>query len=69
METYEECYNRIKHFVNNIKTKYNFENVLVITHNCSASFIEDVVLKINKDFSDDVFLRKFKNAEVKKFII
>ncbi len=69
IESYEECYLRLKHFVDNIKQKYNYKNVLVITHNCSASFIEDIVLNIKKDFNDEKFLRRFNNAEIKKFTI
>ena len=69
MESYQECYDRIKNFVKEIKNRYNYENVLIITHNCSATFIEDVVCGKEINFSDNKFLRNFKNAEVKKFVI
>lgn len=69
METYEECFDRTKLFLNTIKDKYNYENILVITHNCNASFIEDILTNEKIDFSNPKFLRKFNNAEVKKFII
>ena len=69
IESYEECYNRAKHFVDNIKKKYNKENVLVVTHNCCASFIEDVITGEKVDFNNSNFVRKFKNTEVKKFVI
>lgn len=69
METYEECFDRIKFFVENIKQKYNYKNILVVTHNCCATFIEDVINNKEINFNNNIFLRNFKNAEVKKFII
>ena len=69
METYEQCFKRTKHFVQTLKTNYNYENILIVTHNCTATFIEDIILNKKIDFENDVFLRNFKNAEIKKFII
>ena len=69
METYQECFQRAKTFVNKIKINYNFENILIITHNCVATFIEDVIENKEVDFNNEKFLRNFDNAEVKKFVI
>lgn len=69
METYEECYQRTKAFIENLKEKYKYENILVITHNCGATFIEDIINNEKVDFNNDKFLHNFKNAEVKKFVI
>lgn len=69
MESYQDCFNRIKTFIEEIKSKYNYETVLIVTHNCNATFIEDVICGKKVDFNDNNFLRNFKNAEVKKFVI
>lgn len=68
-ETYADCFTRVKEFVDNLKADYDYENLLVITHNCCASFIENIICDINVNFEDVDFLSKFKNAEIKKFII
>lgn len=68
MESYEECYNRIDMFMKNIN-KYNYNSILIVTHNCCASFIEDNILKKKIDFSSEDFIRSFKNAEIKEFVI
>lgn len=69
METYEECFNRVKNFVNGLKNKYRFQNILIVTHDVVATFIEDVIEEKKVDFHDINFVRNFKNSEVKKFII
>ncbi len=68
MESYEDCYNRVNNFLKRLKNS-DFKNVLVITHNCSATFIEDIVTEEKVDFANGNFLRRFKNAEIKKFEI
>ncbi|MGN1212587.1 MAG: histidine phosphatase family protein [Christensenellales bacterium] len=69
MESYEECFKRVKTFLNTIKQKYNFESVLIVTHNCVATFIEDILTNKKVNFNSNIFLRDFKNAEVRKFVI
>ena len=69
MESYQECFERIENFIKDIKNKYDYENVLIVTHNCNATFIEDVICGKKIDFDDEKFLRNFLNAEVKKFVI
>ena len=69
MESYQSCFDRIKNFLDKLKKNDKFENVLVITHNCNASFIEDIITNKKINFNDDNFLRNFKNAEVKIFVI
>ena len=69
MESYESCFTRIKKFVEFLKGQRQFENVLVVTHNVGASFIEDILQNRKVDFNDQTFLRNFKNAEVKKFLL
>lgn len=69
METYPECFDRMKNFLANIKDDYKYENILIVTHSCNATFIEDILQNKEIDFTDITFLRNFKNAEVKKFVI
>ena len=69
METFEECYNRMEVFLSGIKEKYNYQNVLLITHNVCASFIDDILLKKKKDFGNKEFSHHFDNAEIKQFVI
>lgn len=68
METYEECYNRAKDFVNYLKT-CDYQNVLVVTHSCIASFIEDVILCTPVDFSTIPQMNDYPNSAIKKFKI
>lgn len=69
MESFEECYNRMGVFLSGIKEKYNYQNVLLITHNVCASFIDDILLKKKKDFGNKEFSHHFDNAEIKHFVI
>ena len=69
MESYEECFIRVQKFLNTIKNNYNYDCVLIVTHNCVATFVEDIVTNKNADFKEDRFLRNFNNVEVKKFVI
>ena len=69
MESYEECFNRIKAFITTLKEKYHYNRILIITHNVCASFIEDILLSKDINFNNSEFLRNFKNAEVKKFVV
>ena len=69
MESFEECYERLKKFLNGIKTKYNYQNVLLITHDVCASLIENIIFKKKKDFDNFSFTHHFDNAEIKLFEI
>ena len=69
MESFEECYERLKKFLNGIKAKYNYQNVLLITHDVCASLIENIILKKKKDFDNFSFTHHFDNAEIKLFEI
>ncbi len=67
MESFEECFKRVKTFVDSMREKYKYDNLLIVTHNCVATFIEDIVLKKEINFEDKNFLVNFGNAELKKF--
>ena len=61
METYEQCFNRVERFLKNIKENYPYKNLLVVTHNCCASFIDDIINHKTINFEDAHFLRDFNN--------
>lgn len=67
MESYESAYDRTKEFFLDIKDE-KFNDILVITHNCNATFLETILLKLKIDFKNDKHLRNFKNAEIKMFV-
>lgn len=67
MEDYQNVYKRSKCFLDYIKENCKFENILVVTHNCNATLLEDLLLKIEVDFNNEKHVRNFKNAEIKKF--
>lgn len=67
MESYQSVYERSKEFLLDIKNNCNFENILIITHNCNATLLETLLLNIDVDYDNDKHLRNFKNAEIKKF--
>ena len=67
MESYQSAYDRTKEFLIDIKNNCVFDSVLIITHNCNATFLEDLLLNVDVDFNNDNHLRSFKNAEIKKF--
>ena len=68
MESYESVCNRCVEFIKTLKTSC-YNNVLVITHNCSATLLEDLLNGIKIDYKNPKHLRNFNNAEIKKFEI
>lgn len=68
MESYESVYLRAKEFLKDLKTK-KYNQVLIITHNVTASLMEAILNNINIDYSNEEILRTFKNAEIKIFNI
>ena len=67
MESYQSVYERVENFVNELLTTKKYENVLIVTHNVTASFIADILSGINVDFENDSHLRNFANAQIKCF--
>lgn len=67
METYIECYNRLKNFAKKLKT-YSYKSVLIVTHKCPAIYLE---MALNNqpfkepEYMDDVFKNSFKNSQIK----
>lgn len=68
IESYEECFERVKNFVHRIKNS-KFQNVLIVTHDRCATFIQNIVSGKETDFSDLKNKRDFKNSEIRKFTI
>lgn len=69
MESFEHGYNRALCFVNKIKNEYKNKDILVVTHNNIASFIELIALNKKVDFNNREQMSNFKNAELKHFVI
>lgn len=67
MESYQSVYERVKKFVNELVENKKYQNVLIVTHNVTASFIDDILNGVKIDFENDSHLRNFKNAELKCF--
>ena len=67
MESYQSVYERVKFFVDELVENKQYQNVLIVTHNVTASFINDILGGIKVDFENDSHLRNFKNAELKCF--
>ncbi len=67
MENYQECLGRAEMFVESIKEKYNYENILVVTHNICASFIKGILNNEKVDICDERKRKCFNNAEIKRF--
>lgn len=69
MESYKEALSRAKKFVEYVKCNYKEGNILIVTHNCIATFIENLALNINIDLNNDKHLRNFDNAQIKKITL
>ena len=69
METYASALDRARDFLSALRKNTKYKNVLVITHNVIASFLDDVLNNVKVDFKNPDHLRNFKNAEVKTFEI
>lgn len=68
MESYQNVYDRIKDFLSWLE-KQNFKSVLVVTHNCCASFLSNILNNLPVDFKNLDYLRNFDNAQIKCFEI
>lgn len=69
MESYLSVYQRTLNFINQLKAKQEFINVLIVTHKVNASLIENILNNIKIDFNNYQHFNTFENAEVKCFEI
>lgn len=69
MENFEEVFCRIKKFLQNVKKDYTYNNVLIVTHSCIATIMENIIENKIVDYKKNNLIINFNNAEVKKFII
>lgn len=67
MESYKSVYDRCKDFISYIKNNSSYQNILIVTHNCNATLLENVLLEVEVDYKNDKHLRNFSNAEIKEF--
>lgn len=68
MESYQEVFDRVLDFVNFIKNT-SYKNILIVTHNIVASYIENILLNKNFDLKKSEDNAKFDNAQIKCFEI
>lgn len=66
IESYQSVYKRTINFLEFLKQQ-NYDSVLVITHEISATFIQDIYERIEIDFSNAKHTHNFSNAEIKCF--
>lgn len=67
LESYDDVFERDKKFLKTLKQKYPYENILVVTHNCNAGYIDYIMRYgfVDKYNYDD--LKMFDNAEIRKY--
>ncbi len=68
MEGYQSVYNRVKDFIEFLKSM-PYSCVLIVTHNIVASYIENILLNKNFDLKKLEDNAKFDNAQIKCFEI
>ena len=68
MESYESVEHRVRQFYEELRTSCPYDNVLIITHDVTASILELIIQGKKLDFSNPHF-RNFGNAEIKHFTI
>ena len=64
MEKYESVYLRTKDFIENLKNA-KYSNVLIVTHNVNASFIDCILKCIEVDIENKKHSHGFGNAEIR----
>lgn len=69
MESFEEVKDRVVSFLKDLKQKYPFQNILIVTHNCNATFFDYVLRKEKFDAKNFPNLKNFENAQIKSYVI
>ncbi len=67
MESYKHLFDRVKIFVNFLKYDCRYDDVLIVTHERVASFIEHILTDTYLDLNDKKTFITYKNAEIKSF--
>ncbi len=69
LETYEEVYNRVKKFIDYIKTLKVYNCILIVTHSTVASMMDKILTNTKINIENDTDINYFKNAEIRKYSI
>lgn len=70
IETWQSVHDRMLNFINNIKKNCKFENILIVTHDLPATCLENILLKNNIDYTQELMYEKnFNNAEIRHYKI
>ena len=67
MEGFDEVEIRVRDFLKTLKQKYPYENVLIVTHNVNATFIDYILRNEPFDAKKYSSLKIFENAEIKSY--
>lgn len=68
MESYAEAFDRAKEFAEYLKNQ-KYENVLIVTHNCIATFLHEILSTSKVNFSDCSNYKNFDNAEIREVVV
>ncbi len=68
MESYASVGKRVRQFFEELRTTCPYDNVLIITHDVTASILELIIQGKKLDF-DHPHFRNFNNAEIKHFVV
>ena len=68
LETYFGVYNRVRDFLAEIKNT-NYENILIVTHDICAIFMESILKNKKLDLETYKYSRNFQNAEIREYYI
>ena len=69
MENYKQVYDRVKDFFEYIKKEHSGKNILVVTHNVTASMLEIIATNQKFDINNTQSFKTFDNAQIKYFEI
>lgn len=69
METWDDVYLRLKDFYQDILKNPVHENILVVTHDVCAIFLEDILMGRKTDTKNYAYERVFQNAELRNYTL
>ena len=69
MESWKEVYERMVFFLDGVKMNYPYENILVITHEAPAIYIDSILTNKKLDFDSPFSTERFLNAEIREYEI
>lgn len=69
MESWQSAHDRVKDFIEDIKHICKNKNILIVTHDSPATFLENILINKNVDYNEDlIYSKNFNNAEVREYV-